>query len=61
VLFCGRKVSKRLSVAIAAASSEARKWATPDFSECAEAPPRSSWVMVSWVTVFTTAGPVTYM
>ena len=61
VLFCGMNDSSRLSVAIADASSRARKCATPDFSECADAPPRSSWVMSSCVTVFTTAGPVTYM
>ena len=41
-------------------ASGTRKCATPDFSECADAPPRSSCVMSSCVTVFTTAGPVTY-
>jgi len=35
--------------------------ATPDFAVCTEAPPSSSAVTTSLVTVFTTSGPVTNM
>ena len=34
---------------------------TPDFEEWVIAPPSSSAVTSSWVTVFTTSGPVTNM
>ncbi len=37
------------------------KWATPDFAAWVAAPPSSSMVTSSWVTVFTTLGPVTNM
>ena len=40
-------------------SFSARKCETPDFVECTVAPPKSSVVMSSPVTVFTTFGPVT--
>ena len=35
--------------------------ATPDFVACVIAPPSSSWVTSSTVTVFTTSGPVMNM
>src|SRR5688572_33042319 len=37
------------------------KCATPDFEAWVSAPPSSSIVTSSWVTVFTTLGPVTNM
>ena len=37
------------------------KWATPDFAACVTAPPSSSNVTSSPVTVFTTSGPVMNM
>ena len=37
------------------------KWATPDFAACVAAPPSSSNVTSSPVTVFTTSGPVMNM
>jgi hypothetical protein len=37
------------------------KWATPDFEACVAAPPSSSNVTSSPVTVFTTSGPVMNM
>ena len=46
---------------IAAASSARVKCATPDFSACVLAPPSSSKLTSSCVTVFTTSGPVTNM
>ena len=39
-------------------SEAAAKCATPLFAECTPAPPSSSWLTVSPVTLFTTAGPV---
>src|SRR5204863_7359160 len=42
-------------------SSGVEKWATPDFDACVEAPPSSSNVTSSPVTVFTTSGPVMNM
>ena len=38
-----------------------RTCATPDFVACVIAPPSSSWVTSSPVTVFTTSGPVMNM
>ena len=35
--------------------------ATPEISVCAPDPPKASWVVSSFVTVFTTFGPVTNM
>ena len=35
--------------------------ATPDLAVCVDAPPSSSWVTSSRVTVLTTSGPVTNM
>ena len=43
------------------ASFAAVKWVTPDLLACVLAPPSSSEVTSSWVTVFTTLGPVTNM
>src|SRR6185436_9203567 len=42
-------------------SESLAKWATPDLAEWVSAPPSSSIVTSSWVTVFTTFGPVTNM
>ena len=42
-------------------SSGATRCATPDFVACADAPPRSSKLTSSPVTVFTTSGPVMNM
>ena len=44
---------------ITIASFGAVKWVTPDLVACAFAPPKSSLVTSSCVTVFTTLGPVT--
>ena len=44
-----------------ATSSSASKCATPLLRACTSAPPSSSNVTSSWVTVFTTFGPVTNM
>ena len=44
-----------------ACSSGATRCATPDFVAWAEAPPRSSKLTSSPVTVFTTSGPVMNM
>ena len=47
--------------AIQASSSSTAKCATPDFILCDIAPPRSSNVTSSFVTVLMTFGPVTNM
>ena len=60
-MFSGRKDISRRSCAIASASEPEVKWATPDLLACTIAPPRSSVLTSSWVTVFTTCGPVTNM
>ena len=44
-----------------ARSSSTAKWATPDFTLWVMAPPRSSLLTSSWVTVRMTSGPVTNM
>ena len=44
-----------------ARSSSTAKWATPERTLCVIAPPRSSLVTSSWVTVLMTSGPVTNM
>ena len=44
-----------------AASLATVKWQTPLFAACVEAPPSSSLVTSSWVTVLITSGPVTNM
>jgi hypothetical protein len=43
------------------ASFGAVKWLTPEREACVRAPPSSSKETSSWVTVFTTFGPVTNM
>ena len=45
----------------AAFSFGAAMCATPDFEACAMAPPRSSLLTSSWVTVLMTSGPVMNM
>ena len=44
-----------------ARSSSTAKCATPDFTLWVAAPPSSSLVTSSWVTVLMTSGPVTNM
>ncbi|OAV73867.1 hypothetical protein Barb7_02736 [Bacteroidales bacterium Barb7] len=57
-LFCGRKlINLRISCKPSSSVSTA-KWATPDLVVCTLAPPNSSCVTSSPVTVFTTFGPV---
>ena len=51
-----RRICNRHSTSFSKAPS-----ATPDFVVCTEAPPSSSAVTTSLVTVFTTSGPVTNM
>ncbi len=53
-------MKRRSSISASTSFSKARS-ATPDFVVWVTAPPSSSWVTVSWVTVFTTSGPVTNM
>ena len=60
-LFDGR-YWKRSRIACRQAGSESQaKCATPEVSWCVSAPPSSSIVTSSCVTVFTTFGPVTNM
>src|SRR5437773_1381056 len=61
MLFDGMYDKSRRSSARHAASFADEKCATPDFAACACAPPSSSLVTLSCVTVFTTFGPVTNM
>ena len=51
-----RRICNRHSTSFSKAPSE-----TPDLVVCTEAPPSSSAVTTSLVTVFTTSGPVTNM
>jgi hypothetical protein len=60
-LDCGRKSKSARTARKADTSSEKERCATPEVSVCVFAPPSSSWVTVSLVTVFTTSGPVTNM
>ncbi len=60
-LFCGRNESSSRASSRHASSSGETKCATPDFVACVTAPPRSSNVTSSPVTVFTTSGPVMNM
>ena len=57
----GRKSMKRRNSISASTSFSKAKSATPDFEVWVPAPPSCSWVTFSWVTVFTTSGPVTNM
>src|ERR671933_1357506 len=60
-LFCGRNESREGASSRHASSSGEMKCATPDFEACVAAPPSSSNVTSSPVTVFTTSGPVMNM
>ena len=60
-LFCGRNESRYRASSRHASSSGEVKCATPDFDACVDAPPSSSNVTSSPVTVFTTSGPVMNM
>ena len=60
-LFEGRKDTSRRSIISASTSFSKARSATPDLVLCVTAPPSSSAVTSSWVTVFTTSGPVTNM
>ena len=52
---------KRRSMSSASTSFSKARSHTPERVEWVAAPPSSSWVTSSWVTVRTTSGPVTYM
>ena len=57
ILFCGRKESSsRIDISN---SSSVLKCVTPLLLLCVMAPPSSSLLTSSWITVFTTSGPVT--
>ena len=60
-LFCGRKEKRYRASSRHASSSSAVKCATPDLDACVAAPPSSSKLTSSPVTVFTTSGPVMNM
>ena len=60
-LFDGTKLSSSRTIDRHSASSCARKCATPDFWLCVMAPPSSSFVTSSCVTVLITSGPVMNM
>ena len=53
--------SSRISAQALAVVLGTAKWATPLFSLCVIAPPSSSFVTSSCVTVLITSGPVTNM
>ncbi len=52
---------KRRTISSASMSFSNARSHTPDLVECEIAPPSSSAVTSSWVTVLTTSGPVTNM
>jgi hypothetical protein len=54
-------LKKRRSITSASTSFSKARSATPDLLVWVTAPPSSSAVTSSWVTVFTTSGPVTNM
>ena len=60
-LFCGRCASSLRTWSMASASSAAARCATPLRPVWTPAPPRDSASISSWVTAFTTLGPVTNM
>ena len=60
-LFDGRKPSRSRMSDRHSRSSAAAKCATPLLALCVIAPPSSSLVTSSWVTVLMTSGPVTNM
>ena len=57
----GRYENSARTISIASTSFSNARSATPERVEWVTAPPRSSAVTSSWVTVFTTSGPVTNM
>jgi len=61
MLLEGRKVIIWRMVSMQSSSSSQAKWATPLLVAWTVAPPRSSMETSSWVTVFTTSGPVMNM
>ena len=60
-MFSGRYESSLRKSCMHERSSGLTKCATPETVECTVAPPRSSEVTTSWVTVLTTSGPVMCM
>jgi hypothetical protein len=60
-LLPGRKPSSSRMSRRHSRSSGTAKWATPLVALCVIAPPSSSLVTSSWVTVLITSGPVTNM
>ena len=61
LLLEGRKPNRRRVIISASTSFSNERSATPDLVVCVIAPPSSSAVTSSCVTVFTTSGPVTNM
>jgi len=61
LLLAGMKFMKRRSMDRASTSFSKARSATPDLLVWVMAPPSSSAVTSSWVTVLTTSGPVTNM
>ncbi len=61
MLFNGRKEKSSRIISRHSSSSEQAKWAHPDFELWVIAPPNSSLVTSSWVTVLMTSGPVMNM
>src|SRR5574343_277098 len=59
LLLAGTKFMKRRSMDSASTSFSKARSATPDLLAWVTAPPSSSAVTSSWVTVLTTSGPVT--
>ena len=57
----GIRPTNSLTMSNASSSSPAVKCVTPDLVACVEAPPRSSKVTSSLVTVLITSGPVMNM
>ena len=61
MLLLGRKLSSRLICSMQSSSVSQANWATPLLALWAMAPPRSSWLISSPVTLLITSGPVMNM
>ena len=60
-MLLGRKPMSSLIIRRHSFSLSAEKWATPLLALWVSAPPNSSFVTSSWVTVLITSGPVINM
>ena len=60
-LLAGRNESRRRTSSRQVCSSLKENWETPDLAECDIAPPSSSKVVCSPVTLWMTSGPVMYI